>query len=605
MKLSDYVFKAIAGAGVRHVFMLPGGGCMHLCDSLGRNGQLSYVVNLHEQASAIAADAYGQYTNNLGVALVTTGPGGTNTITGVAAAWLDSTPCLFLSGQVKRADMKGSRGIRQMGFQEIDIVRLVTPITKYAVTITDPLTIRYHLEKALYLARHGRPGPVWLDIPLDVQAAEISEPDLRGFDPSELPPTSAQTLARSSAIQTADWLRTAQRPVVLAGNGVRLDRALPEFHALLERLKIPVLTTWKAADFLAEDHPLYAGRPGAVGQRGANFTQQNADLLLVIGARLDFGQTGYIHRYFARGARKILVDIDPSELEKFDMKIDLPVACGAKAFLTALIAGLGEAKGLNFSPWLERCQAWKRRYPVMLPEFANLPDGISNYALIDVLSDCMAPEDVLVPGSSGACSETTMQAFRVKAGQRIFNSEGLGPMGFGIPAAIGGCLASGGRRTICLDGDGGFVMNIQELEVVRRLNLPIKFFVLDNNGYGSIRQTQNAYFKDKLTACDPSSGLTLPNFIKIAEAHGLETCEIRTYDQIRPLVRQMLNHDRPVVCVVKIAPAQTTSPRLSSGQRADGSMYSKPMEDLWPFLNRAEFRQNMLVPPIPEETTNK
>jgi acetolactate synthase-1/2/3 large subunit len=602
MKLSDYVFNVIAAAGVKHVFMLPGGGCMHLCDSLGRNKQLSFVCNLHEQGSAIAADAYGQYTNNLGVALVTTGPGGTNTITGVAAAWLDSTPCLFISGQVKRADMKGTRGVRQMGFQEIDIVRLVESITKYAVTVTDPLTIRYHLEKALYLARHGRPGPVWLDIPLDIQAAEIDEAHLRGFDTSELPAAPDSSLAQSAARQVVDWLKSAQRPVLLVGNGVRLDGALPEFHALIERLKLPVLTTWKASDFLGEDHPLFAGRPGAAGQRGANFTQQNADLLLVIGARLDFGQTGYIHRYFARGAKKVIVDVDPAELGKFDMKVDLPVACGAKAFLAALLAALeGVAGGLNFAGWLERCQNWKRRYPLMLPEFSRLPDGISNYALIDALSDCMSPDDLLIPGSSGACSETTMQAFRVKAGQRIFNSEGLGPMGFGIAAAIGGCLAGGRRRTVCLDGDGGFVMNIQELEVVRRLNLPIKFFVLDNNGYGSIRQTQKAYFKGKFVASDPSSGLTLPDYIKIAQAHGLETREIRSHEQIGPVVRDMLSHNRPVVCVARISPAQTTSPRLSSGQRADGSMYSKPMEDLWPFLDRAEFRQNMLVPPIPEE----
>jgi acetolactate synthase I/II/III large subunit len=607
VKLSDYVFQAVAATGVKHVFMLPGGGCMHLCDSLGRNADLTYICNLHEQACAIAADAYGQYTNNLGVALVTTGPGGTNAITGVAAAWLDSTPCLFLSGQVKRADMKGDRGVRQMGFQEIDIASLVRPITNYAVTVTDPLTIRYHLEKALCLARQGRPGPVWLDIPLDVQAAEISEADLRPFDAAELAlpgvasPLEPSLVARA-ARQTVDWLKAAQRPVLLVGNGVRLDNALPEFQQLLARLKIPVLTTWKAADFLAEDHPLFAGRPGSVGQRGANFTQQNSDLLLVLGARLDLGQTGYVHRNFARGARKIIVDIDPAELGKLDMAVDLPVPCGAKAFLGALCAALeSEAAQFNFAPWLQRCRDWKQRYPILLPEFAHLPDGISNYTLTEALSQCMTADDLLIPGSSGACSETTMQAFKVKAGQRVFNSEGLGPMGFGLPAAIGGCLASGGRRTISIDGDGGFIMNIQELEVVHRLNLPIKFFVLDNNGYNSIRQTQNAYFQGKLMASDPSSGLTLPDYRKVAEAFGIETCAINTTEEIEPVVAAMLSHGRPMVRVARISPAHTTSPRLSSGRRADGSMYSKPLEDLWPFLDRNEFLDNMIVPPVPED----
>ncbi len=605
MKLSDYVFEVIARTGVKHVFMLPGGGCMHLCDSLGRNKDLTFVCNLHEQACAVAADAYGQYTNNLGVALVTTGPGGTNTLTGLAAAWLDSTPCLFISGQVKRPDMKGNLGVRQLGFQEIDIVSMVKPITKYAVTVTDPQTIRYHLEKALHLARSGRPGPVWIDIPLDVQAIDISESTLRGFDSAELgSPTT--TDVKAVARQVVEMLKVAQRPVLLVGNGIRLDRAVESFHALIELLKIPVLTTWKAIDFLPDNHPLYVGRPGSVGQRGANFSQQNADLLLVVGARLDFGQTGYVHRNFARGAKKVIVDIDPAEAGKLDMKVDLPVSAGAGAFLEALRYELTRAKvALNFSDWLARCHAWTRKYPVVLPEYRAIKDGVSNYVLLDVLAEYMTAEDILVPGSSGACSETTMQAFRVKEGQRIFNSEGLGPMGFGIAAAIGGCLASNRRKTICVDGDGGFVMNIQELEVVRRLDLPIKFFVLDNNGYGSIRQSQKSYFQGRFVASEPSSGLTLPDLQKVAEAFDIETCEIRSHDGLKGAVQSVLQHDRPVVCIVKITPEQTTAPRVASGQRADGSMYSKPLEDLWPFMDRREFFANMIVAPVDEEGVTK
>jgi acetolactate synthase-1/2/3 large subunit len=321
---------------------------------------------------------------------------------------------------------------------------------------------------------------------------------------------------------------------------------------------------------------------------------------------LDFGQTGYVHRNFARGAKKVIVDIDPAELDKLDMNVDLPVAARAGAFLEALRAELSKAAlKLDCSSWLARCHAWAKKYPVVLPEYRAIKDGVSNYVLLDVLSDCMSAGEVLVPGSSGACSETTMQAFRVKQGQRVFNSEGLGPMGFGIAAAIGGCLASGKRKTVCLDGDGGFVMNIQELEVVRRLNLPIKFFVLDNNGYGSIRQSQKAYFNNRLMASEPSSGLTLPDFNKVAAAFGIETCVIRNHDELEASVREVLGHDRPVVCIVKITPEQTTAPRVASGQRADGSMYSKPLEDLWPFMERREFLDNMIIAPVEEEAAKK
>jgi acetolactate synthase I/II/III large subunit len=606
MKLSDYVMDKVAQTGVKHVFMLPGGGCMHLCDSLGSHPGLAYTCNLHEQATAIAADAYGQYTNNLGVALVTTGPGGTNALTGVAAAWLDSTPCLFLSGQVKRADMKGDRGVRQMGFQEIDIVRMAEPITKYAFTVIDPTTIRFHLEKALYLARNGRPGPVWIDIPLDVQAANVEEAAMRSFDPAEVDAPVDPDAVRAAAAKVVELLQTAQRPVLLVGNGIRLDRALESFQSLLDVLKVPLLTSWKALDYVADDHPLYVGRPGGVGQRGANFTQQNSDLIIIIGARLDFGQTAYVHPNFARGADKVVVDIDAAEIGKLQMDVAVPVVSGAGAFMDALREAITAAAPLpDYSSWLAKAHEWQRKYPVCLPEYRAITDGVSNYVLIEELSKQMQPEDLLIPGSSGACSETTMQAFRCKAGQRVFNSEGLGPMGFGIPAAIGGCVASGGRKTVCLDGDGGVVMNIQELEVVRRLNLPIKFFILDNNGYGSIRQSQNAYFNGRFVASEPSSGLTLPDMTKVAGSYGIESCVIHNHDELEAGLRAVLSHDRPVVCVVKITPSQATSPRVASGQRKDGSMYSKPMEDMWPFLERDEFLQNMIVPALDEEGAAK
>jgi acetolactate synthase-1/2/3 large subunit len=596
VKVSDYIIDFVAQQGVSHIFMLPGGGAMHLNDSLGRNKKLSYVCNLHEQACAIAADAYSQYTNNLGVALVTTGPGGTNTITGVAGAWLDSTPVLFISGQVKRPDMIRDRGVRQMGFQEIDIISLVRPITKYAVTVMEPSSIRYHLEKAVHLAKHGRPGPVWIDVPLDVQAAMIDENNLQGFDESEiLQRTEGEALAEKVSL-AIELLNKAERPVILAGNGIRLSNALDDFFRLIGALNIPVLTTWKAADFLPENHPLYAGRPGAIGQRGANFTQQNADWLLIIGARMDLGQTAYTHANFARGARKIMVDIDAAEITKMQMKIDVPVISDAGDFLREFNSQLSKIEKKDRSKWLIRCKEWQARYPVILPEYWNDRGYVNDYVLIDVLSDELSGNDILIPGSSGACSERTMQAIRVKAGLRIFNSQGLGPMGFGIPAAIGGCIASGKRRTVCIDGDGGFVMNIQDLETVKRLGLPIKFFVLNNGGYVSIQTTQKNYFGGNYVASTSSSGLTLPDITAVSKAFQIPADRIADHKRIREKVREILETEGPVVCEVIVSPEQGTAPRVSSRTLKDGSMVSMPMEDMWPPLDREELSANMLIP---------
>jgi acetolactate synthase-1/2/3 large subunit len=595
VKVSDYIFDFVAQKGVKHVFMLPGGGAMHLNDSLGRNKKLTYICNLHEQACAIGAEAYSQYTNNLGVALVTTGPGGTNTITGVAAAWLDSTPVLFISGQVKRPDMSGKLGVRQMGFQEIDIVSLVRPITKYAATVMEPSSIGYHLEKAVFLAKHGRPGPVWIDVPLDVQAAMINENNLQGFDPSEMPPSAqAEALTDKTALAIG-LLNEAERPVILAGNGIRLSNAVDDFLRLIERLNIPVLTTWKAADFLPENHPLYAGRPGAVGQRGANFTQQNADWLLIIGARLDLGQTAYTHSNFALGAHKIMVEIDPAEINKMQMEIDVPVNSDVGDFLREFNGQMSKIEKKDRSNWLKRCKEWQAKYPVVLPGYWKESGHVNDYVLIDVLSDELSGNDLLVPGSSGACSERTMQAIRVKKGLRIFNSQGLGPMGFGIPAAIGGCIASGKRRTVCIDGDGGFAMNIQELETVKRLNLPIKFFVLNNGGYASIQTTQKNYFGGRYVASTSSSGLTLPDIMTLSTAFGIPAATIASHARIRQRVREILETEGPFVCDLIVSPEQATAPRVSSRQCKDGSIISTPMEDLWPFLDRQEFKRNMEV----------
>jgi len=585
MKLSDYVIQFVEKQNIKHVFMLPGGGSMHLVDSLGKSKKLRYICNLHEQAAAIAADAYSQYTNNLGVVLVTTGPGGTNTITGVAGAWLDSVPVLFISGQVKTPDLMGSRKVRQIGFQEIDIVSLVKPITKYAVTVTDEKTIKYHLEKALHLAKSGRPGPVWIDIPLDIQAADINEKKIPTY---KTPKEKKIPFLAKRVAKVVKLLQKSQNPVILVGNGVRLADAEKELQELLEILKIPVLATWKSIDFFPENHPYYVGRPGTVAQRGANFTQQKADCLIVLGARLDFGQTAYNHKNFAPKAKKIIVDADKNEIKKMETHIAVPVACDAKLFLQEILKYKKTLSRMDHSNWLNKCKTWQKKYPVLLPEYKT-HRGVNDYVLLEALSQEMNAKDLLVPGSSGACSERTMQAFKVKKGMRVFNSQGLGAMGFGVPMALGACLASGKKRTICIDGDGGFIMNVQELQVIRNKNLPIKFFILNNSGYASIRISQENYFNKNYVASSKESGLLLPDYQKIAKAFGIPSYKIKNSKELHTIIRKTFKTKGPVICEVFVDPKQVTAPRVMSKKLANGQMESSPMEDLWPFLDRKEF----------------
>jgi acetolactate synthase I/II/III large subunit len=595
MKLSDYVMQFVADQGLKHVFLLPGGGCLHLVDSLGNHETLVPISCLHEQSCSYAAEGYGDYTNDLGAALVTTGPGGTNAVTGAACAWVESTPCLFISGQAKRSDLIGDSGVRSMGQQELDIVSIVRPITKYAVTIMEPTTIRYHLEKAVYLARHRRRGPVWIDIPLDVQAADVEVSSLQGFEPDESNLNTEELLCKTAAHRALELLARAERPAVFVGNGVRPGTSGAELLQLVEKLQVPLLTTWRAADLVPNDHPLYSGRPGSIGQRGANFVQQNSDWLLVLGARLDLPQIAFNHANFAPGAKKIIVDVDPAELKKFQMPIELPVAANASVFIRALLEAAETCAVRDHSLWIQQCQTWQRTYPVVLPEHWEEPkDYVSTYALMDVLSDLATSEDVLVPGSSGPCSDIFMQVFRVKRGQRICNAPGLGAMGTGLPQAIGVCIASGQRRTLCINGDGGFQLNIQELETLRRLNLPLKIFVLENGGYGSIQSAQRTHFKGRLVASDPSSGLTLPDVGRIAEAYRLQTRRITDQSHLREQVKAVIELDGPVVCVVTSSPTEKVMPRATSSIQPDGTVVSKPMEDLWPPLDRDELRANML-----------
>lgn len=588
IKLSDYVMNFLVSKGVRRAFMLPGGGAMHLNDSLGRCEHLEYVCFMHEQALAIAAEACGQHTNRPGVGVVTSGPGSTNTITAVAAAYIDSTPCLFISGQAKRPDLKGNSGVRQMGSQEVDIVSMVRCVTKYAVTIMHPEEIRYHLEKAWHEATTGRMGPVWLDIPLDVQGAIIDENQLNGFNPvneGRPEPTREQLDRITHALQQA------KRPLMLVGNGVKLSGASEDVRALAEKHRIPMLLTWKTADFLDYDHRLNFGFPGIMGSRFANFIVQNCDVLLILGSRLDPSLTAFKSKEFGRNAFKIMIDIDPAEIGKIE-NIDLGITADIGRVITSL--SQMPLSMPDHSVWLEYCGMVKNRYPVVSGKAA--PDeAVDLYHFTDELCRQMTPTDILVPESSGAAGEVTYQALRVKYGQSIKNAAGLGSMGFGLPYAIGSCLAMDRRRTILVNGDGAFQLNIQELELVFRLQLPVKMFILDNGGYGSIAATQRNMFGGFFVGVDADSGFSLPDVCAVATAYKIRTAGISTNGDLADGIAGVLTDDDPVLCKITVNRNHLTMPKVQAVKLTDGTMVSKPLEDMWPYLPAEEIAENMRI----------
>ena len=596
IKLSDYVMDFLAAKGVNHVFMLPGGGAMHLDDSLGRNSNLNYVCFLHEQALAIAVEAYSQHTNTPGVGLVTSGPGGTNAITGVAAAYIDSTPCFFISGQAKRSDLKGDSGVRQMGSQEVDIVSIISSITKYAVMILDPSEIRYHLEKAWYYATAGRMGPVWLDIPLDVQATMIDESTLRGYFPKSEEVTTSNNSANIDKI--ISMLNASKRPLILVGNGVKLSDAQEELYRLAETNTIPLLVTWKTIDMFDYNHPLNFGSPGLMGNRAANFIVQNCDLLLILGSRLDTSLTAFNSSDFGRNAKKIMVDIDEAEIRKIK-NITLPIVANVKQILFELTSKQNEILVPARQDWLSYCNKLKSKYPVVLDEYYKCEDGVNAYAFVDKLFKQLTANDLIVPESSGAAGEITYQAMRVKSGQKIKNAAGLGAMGFGLPYSIGACLANDKKRTVLINGDGAFQLNIQELETIVRLGLPIKMFIWDNKGYGSIMATQHNMFGGFYVGSNPSSGLTLPDICAVAKAYGIRTETIECNEDLESIIARTLTGKDTVLCRVLITPSQVTAPRVQAIRLPDGNMASKPIEDMWPYLPPEEIAQNMY-----EETKN-
>jgi acetolactate synthase I/II/III large subunit len=598
IKLSDYIAKRLADWGVSHVFMLTGGGAMHLNDSFGQEPRLRLICQHHEQACAMAAEGYARVTGQIGVINVTTGPGGINALNGVFGAWTDSIPMLIVSGQVKRETCLatyGLPGLRQLGDQEADIVNMVKGITKYAVMVTDPKTIRYHLERAFALAALGRPGPCWLDIPIDVQSSQIDERALAPYEAREDAPRWDLAHLAQQCREVAERLQKSPRPVILAGTGVRLAKALDVFEKVTRRLGIPVTTAW-THDLMASDDGLYCGRPGTIGERAGNFTVQNAETLLVLGSRLNIRQVSYNWKSFARQAFKIQVDVDAAELNKPTVKPDLAVHCDLRLFLEELDRQL-EASGYDaarHSGWLAWCRERVQRYPVVLPRHRVFNGLINPYHFMEILFQRLADDDVVVSGNATACIVAFQAAF-LKKGQRLFSNSGAASMGHDLPASIGAAFARPGQRVICLAGDGSIQLNLQELQTVVHHRLPVKIFVLNNNGYLSIRTTQTNFF-GRLVGESPQSGVTFPDMVKVGQAYGLPVCRLDKADFAAD-IDWALREPGPVLCEVMLDPKQSFEPKLSSRQLPDGRMVSAPLEDMFPFLDRGELRENLLIPP--------
>ncbi len=598
LKVTDYIVNRLVEYGVKHIFMITGGGAMHLNDSVGKCKAIEYICNHHEQASAIGAEGYARASGKLAVVIVTSGPGGTNTLTGVIGQWLDSVPVLYLSGQVKQDTTIESCkeiGLRQLGDQEINITDIVRPVTKFAAFVKKPEDIRLLLEKSLYLATRGRPGPVWLDIPLDIQGAMVDEQALRAFDPHEEEHLFATPPIRPQVDRVLDILRKSERPILLAGQGIRIAGAQRYFLDAIELLGIPVVTSFCGFDLIPNDHPLFMGRIGTVGNRSGNFALQNADVLLSIGSRNNIRQVSYNWRAYAREATKIIVDIDAAELKKPTIRPDVAIHADAGAFLRELLSQTKREQLSSWNRWVEWCRVRKIKYPSVMPGQRSAEGLVNPYHFIETLTELLDEHAIVIAGNGTACV-ALFQAGKVKKGQRIFWNSGCASMGYDLPAAIGASFANGKREVVCLAGDGSLQMNIQELQTVAHNKLPIKLFVLNNRGYVSIRQTQDAFFDGRYVGCDSRSGVSFPEITKLASAYGLPTATISGRQTMQEVITTALRTKGPFVCDVLLSPDYKFEPKLSSERKPDGSMISKPLEDMYPFLDRDEFKSNMLVP---------
>ena len=605
-KVADYIADYIAKWGIRQVFTVTGGGAMHMNDAFGHHSRLHCTYQHHEQACAMAAEAYARLDNEMAAVCVTTGPGATNAVTGILGAWMDSIPMLVFSGQARYATTVRSTGLplRSMGVQECDIVPVVAPLTKYAVMVTSAKEIRYHLEKALYLAVHGRPGPVWLDIPLDVQGAFVETEELKAYDPTENPEEIPPEISQEIINQVLDRITESSRPVLFPGNGVRLAGASEAFRELAEVLGVPVVTGMSSIDAIESNHPLYVGRNGGTGNRAGNFALQNSDVLLSIGSRQGFFQTGFQCESWARAAYTILNDIDENELKKPSLHVSLPVVGDAKELIQKLLT---EAKRRGASArnplfdkeeWKQQCHTWKQKYPVVTQEhYKTIEENCTNiYAFYEELSKAMKENDFLVV-SVGTSRVAGSQAFQVKRGQRFITNANTASMGFCLPAAIGVCIASGNRPIVCVTGEGSLQMNIQELQTIYQNRLPVKLFVINNQGYHSIRQTQQSYFGEVLVGVGAESGdLSFPDLSKLGPAYGFPYLCCHDSGYLEETIRQVLEMPGAVICEIFVTKYQKTEPKLASRKLEDGRMVSASLEDMYPFLPREELKENMYIP---------
>lgn len=587
IKVSDYIAKRLENVyGVKDIFMVSGGGAMHLNDSFGK--YMNYICNHNEQACSIAAEGYARYNQQLAVVNVTTGPGGLNAMNGLFGAWTDSASILFISGQVKFSTTIHSCPdipLRQLGDQEVDIISVVKPLTKYAEMVTDAYKIKYCLDKAVWEATHGRRGPVWLDIPMNVQGALIDEDKLIDFVP---PQAIEYDLKISEVIKK---MQEAQRPLIVVGHGVRLARQEKTLNRLLEKVKIPVVTTFNGFDLLEETHPNYIARIGTIGQRAGNFALQNADCILFLGTRNNIRQTSYNFENFAKKAYKISVDIDEAELNKPTVTPNLKIHADLADFLPGLVEKIPPIEASN---WLNWCLERKEKYNFShTPEYQQNGKKINVYSFVRQVTDAMSEDDLCVMANASA-TICTFQTARIKKRQRLFSNSGDASMGYDLPAAIGACVASGNKNTICLAGDGSIMMNLQELQTIKHHQLPIKIFVINNDGYISIKQTQNNFFEGRHCGDGRNSGVSLPDFVKVGESFGIKSYRLDNPEKVSETIKSVLSAEGPVLCEVMVNPDYIFSPKLSSRKLDDGTMVSPSLEDMYPFLDRKEYEENIL-----------
>ena len=599
-RVANYIADFLVSHNITDMFTVTGGGAMHLNDAFGHHPQLHCTYNHHEQAAAIAAEAYARVNNRIAAVCVTTGPGGTNAITGVVGGWLDSIPMFIISGQVRYDTTARYTGLnlRAVGDQEFDITKAVACMTKYAEMVINPLKIRYALEKAYYLAHAGRPGPVWLDIPLDVQAAVIDTDTLAAYDLEDENVIETVSVSPDMINTIIKKIKTAKRPVINAGSAIRYSGGFEVFQKLIEKLKLPVVTGWNSIDLIPDEHPLYTGRAGIMGDRAGNFAIQNSDLVLSLGSRLSIRQVGYNFTTWAREAYTIVVDIDPEELKKPTVHISLPVCADVKELMTQLVSRLENELLEANHDWLERCQNWKKKYPVVQQKHYDDTNQVNVYAFIKELSLFLPEEYYTVVGNGSACVVGS-HAYVMKKGQRFFINSAIASMGYDLPASIGVCIAHGKKEIVCVTGDGSIQMNLQELQTIITNKLPIKIFVINNQGYHSIRQTQSNFFGEPLVGIGPDSGdMEFPDMGKIAYAYGFPYKKCISNSGLKDFIVETFKENGPVIAEVFVSKTQIFEPKSATKRLDDGTLVSAPLEDLAPFLPKEEVLKNLFIKPV-------